>query len=69
MPVPLVAKYLSWQYGTAGEAPTEMVGQQMSDHLTDQMPKALGRKHQGDAGDCKSPAYGMPGSIPGRPTN
>lgn len=31
--------------------------------------KVLGRKYQGDTGDCKSPAYSTPGSIPGRPTN
>ena len=28
----------------------------------------MGRKHQGDAVDCKSTVLDMPGSIPGRPT-
>ena len=30
--------------------------------------RVKGRKYQGDTGDCKSPAYSTPGSIPGRPT-
>lgn len=46
-----------------------MVGEQMSDHLTEQMPKVWGGSINGDAEGCKPSAYGTPDSISGHPTN
>ena len=57
-----------WQNGTAGAAPREMLGQQMSDHLTEQMPEFWGGSINGDAEGCKPSAYGTPDSISGHPT-